>query len=309
MGFTDIDKAVVVLTTRLADPSRPSLPPTMWHQLSRRLSDAGLTPASLFQSLDVLDDAERDRARQLMGDATNVLIEADQFRNRGIWTLPITADEYPDRIRIRLGDNAPPVLFGAGQANLLRSTAVGVVGSRNVTPGGAEAAQAIANEAARHDLTVVSGAAPGVDQLAMNAAHNGGGSVVGALADALAKRIRTPEVLAALDADNTCLMTQQHPNAGFSPGAAMRRNKVIYGLANLTVVIAADLETGGTWAGATEAHRHNYGRVAVWRGEGEGPGNAAIEQLGAEPITSPDQLTTMLDRSPTQPPTQLSLME
>ena len=84
MGFTDIDKAVLVLTTRLGNANRPSFPPTMWHQLSRRLGDAGLTPASLFHSLDILEDTERERAGELMADATNVLLEADQLRDRGI---------------------------------------------------------------------------------------------------------------------------------------------------------------------------------------------------------------------------------
>ena len=268
----------------------------MWHQLSGRLGDAGLTPASLFHSLDILEDTERERAGELMADATNVLLEADQLRDRGIWTVPITTDDYPERLRARLGDKAPPVLFGAGERNLLNGGGVGVVGSRNVSPEGAECAQAIATEAARHEMVVVSGAARGVDQLAMNAAYLCGGSVVGILADALTKRIRSPEALAALDAGTTCLITQHHPNAGFSAGAAMGRNKLIYALAGLTVVIASDLDGGGTWAGASEAIRQEYGRVAVWRGQGEGPGNGALEELGAEPITSPDQLAHLLNR-------------
>ena len=61
--------------------------------------------------------------------------------------------------------------------------------------------------------------------------------------------------------------------------------------------------------GASEAIRQEYGRVAVWRGQGEGPGNGALEELGAEPITSPDQLAHLLNRESEQPPTQLTLME
>lgn len=308
MGLTDNDKAALVLTTRLGNQSRPSLPPTMWHRVSRRLRDAGLTPASLFHSLDILEPSEQPRFRELLSDATNVLLEAEQLRDRGIWTLPITSDGYPQRLVERLGDNAPPVLFGVGDQTL-DGGGVGMVGSRNVTAEGAEAAQSMATEAVRIGKRVISGAARGVDQLAMRAAHDSGGSVVGVLADALTKRIRTSEMLAALDSGTTSLITQQHPSAGFSPGAAMGRNKLIYALADITVVIASDLDSGGTWTGATEAQRHRYGRVAVWRGPGEGPGNEAIERLGAQPITAAGQLGSVLEQPAPASPAQLSLLE
>lgn len=308
MGLTDNDKAALVLTTRLGNQSRPSLPPTMWHRVSRRLRDAGLTPASLFHSLDSLEPSEQPRFRELLADATNVLLEAEQLRDRGIWTLPITSDGYPQRLVERLGDNAPPVLFGVGDQTL-DGGGVGMVGSRNVTAEGAEAAQSMATEAVRIGKRVISGAARGVDQLAMRAARDSGGSVVGVLADALTKRIRTSEMLAALDSGTTSLITQQHPSAGFSPGAAMGRNKLIYALADITVVIASDLDSGGTWTGATEAQRHRYGRVAVWRGPGEGPGNDAIERLGAQPITAAGQLGSVLEQPAPASPAQLSLLE
>ena len=308
MGLTDNDKAVLVLTTRLGNPNRPSLPPIMWHRVSTRLRDAGLSPASLFHSLDPIEEPERPRIQELLSDATTVLLDAEQLHDRGIRALPITNDDYPRRLIDRLGDNAPPVLFHVGDQDL-GSGGVGVVGSRNVTPEGAEAAQSIAIEAVRIGKRVVSGGARGVDQLAMNAAYDSGGSVVGVLADALTKRIRSPDALQTLDTGTTSLVTHQHPNTGFSPGAAMGRNKLIYALADVTVVIASDLETGGTWAGATEALRHQYGRVAVWRGEGEGPGNDAIERLGALPITGPGQLRSVLEQPAPAPPTQLSLME
>ena len=76
----------------------------------------------------------------------------------------------------------------------------------------------------------------------------------------------------------------------------MARNKLVYALSALTVVIATDEGNGGTWTGATEAMRNSNGIVAVWRGDGEGPGNAALEQLGALPIYSVAELGTLVDR-------------
>lgn len=55
----------------------------------------------------------------------------------------------------------------------------------------------------------------------------------------------------------------------FSVGNAMGRNKIIYGLSRCTIVVATDDGTGGTWAGATEALKNHYGRVASWTGAGQ----------------------------------------
>ena len=85
------------------------------------------------------------------------------------------------------------------------------------------------------------------------------------------------------------------PDAPFKAGKAMGRNKLIYAQAALTVVIASDDGTGGTWSGATEALKHGFGPVAVWRGEGEGPGNEPLQQRGATPVSSLDDIESLLD--------------
>lgn len=84
------------------------------------------------------------------------------------------------------------------------------------------------------------------------------------------------------------------PDAPFSTGNAMGRNKLIYAQSLLTLVVASDVERGGTWAGATEALRRRHGRVGVWRGPGEGPGNEVLENRGATAIRSSDRLDELL---------------
>ena len=75
----------------------------------------------------------------------------------------------------------------------------------------------------------------------------------------------------------------------------MGRNKLIYAQAALTVVIASDDGAGGTWAGATEALKHGYGSVAVWRGDGEGPGNGPLQRRGTLPVSSLEDIEALLD--------------
>jgi predicted Rossmann fold nucleotide-binding protein DprA/Smf involved in DNA uptake len=267
-------------------------------------------PGDLFSGpKPFLSADQNERISQLTSDAGAVMVDAENLRLRGIWICPISAEQYPMRFKQRLGKQAPPVLFGVGEAPMLEAGGVGVVGSRDVSTDGAAAAMDVARRAVASGKQVVSGAARGVDQLAMNASNESGGSVVGVLADSLLERIRSSEVLASLDSGLTCLITQQHPSVGFTPAAAMSRNKLIYAIADVTVVIASDLESGGTWSGATEALRSNYGRVAVYRGPGSGPGNAKLGDLGATALLATDELDSLTHDEPGQYPTQLRLVD
>ena len=317
--FTDNAKAVIALTTRLNDSGRRALSPTRWHALDGALAEAGLEPADVFErgdeiaALPGLKPAVAEAIPDLLRDAAATTVAASDLSERGIWTVTIVDDDYPDTFTGRLDKNAPPVIFGVGDRGLLTGIGVGIVGSRNVTEPGAAAATAVARAAARLARPVVSGGAKGVDQLAMNAAFKAEGAVIGVVADSLQSRVTKPETLGALDSGSVCLLTQQAPSAGFSVGSAMSRNKLIYALSAATVVVASDEGSGGTWTGAVEALKNKNGKVLVWRGEGEGPGNATLEKQGAVPITSAEQLEDLLrpDEEPESKPDaeQLSLTE
>ena len=313
MMFTDDAKAVIALTTRLGSSRRPSLSPGKWHRLATVLRDEGLTPAAVFDdesSASGLPGVPSDVAQAietLRSAAAEAILEADELGRKGIWMLTIVDAGYPSQLRDRLDSNAPPVLFGVGNKELLTGNGIGIVGSRDVDEAGAEVAKASAREAVKLGRSVVSGGARGIDQLAMNAAYRVGGSVVGVLADSLLARIRKPDVLSALDGGQTCLISQQSPSAGFTPASAMGRNKLIYALSALTLVVATAEGSGGTWAGATEALRAHNGIVAVWRTAGEGAGNTALQGLGAAPVVDLESLEGLLDSVDGPTSEQLSL--
>ncbi len=312
MTLTNDAKAVVALTTRLGERSRPSLTAKMWHRLAASLEADGRRPAEVFDhafdpaAVAGVDDDMANRIEALLGDAASAALEAEELSRKGIWTVTVVDDTYPRSLLERLGDQAPPVLFGVGEVGLLHTPGIGVVGSRDVDQAGAEVAAEVARTAVALGYPVVSGGARGIDQLAMNAAYLAGGTVIGVLADSLVRRIRKPGVLEALHAGTTCLVSQQVPTAGFSPASAMGRNKLVYALSVATVVVASAENSGGTWAGAVEAIRTGNGTVIVWRGAGEGPGNEALEKRGGQPMASVDHLGDLV-RSADPPTSQLTL--
>jgi predicted Rossmann fold nucleotide-binding protein DprA/Smf involved in DNA uptake len=308
--LTSDSKAVVALTTRLGGTQRPSLTAKMWHRFAAAIEDSGRQPADVFDtafdpsSLPGIDADLAQRVSTLLVDAASATLEVDELFHKGIWTLTIADESYPATLRARLGDASPPVLFGIGVQSLLGSPGIGIVGSRDIDESAAAAAEAIAEEAVSIGRSVVSGGARGVDQIAMNAAFSAGGKVIGVIADPLIGRIRRPDILDALDKGSTCFVTVQSPSSGFTPAAAMDRNKVVYALSAVVIVISAAEQSGGTWAGAREAIRNRNGKVLVWRGSGEGPGNHALIKEGGLSISSPDSLQEHLE---TDAPDQLSL--
>ena len=258
-----------------------------------------------------------DRIAGLVERATAVAFELDRLEQSGIKTLTAFDEHYPREWLVRLGGKAPPLLHAAGALDLLDTPGLGVVGSRDVSQVGGKIAKEVARLAARRGMPLVSGGARGVDQLAMDAAYEAGGAVVGVLAESLSRKLKRSDVRRAVYESSTVMCTPYSPDAPFSAGNAMGRNKLIYAQAALTVVIASDADTGGTWSGATEALKHGYGRVAVWRGDGEGPGNERLQQLGATPVSSLADIESLLEaaastlseppQTPASPPEQRSL--
>ena len=133
----------------------------------------------------------------------------------------------------------------------------------------------------------------------MQTAFEVGGQVVGVLADSLEKALNNAQNRQAVIDGEALLCTPYNPSSGFSVGNAMGRNKLIYALSKTTLVVATDKDSGGTWNGATEAIKHNYGSVTVWRGLGEGPGNEALVQSGGIAISEIEQLSISEETQPT----------
>jgi DNA processing protein len=287
--------AVLLLTTRLGETGAEPLSPAAFWSLVAAIP----APAELFAT-SAGDIARRTglphddvlRIEMLLTGGTSLAFALERSERQGFVAVTPFDASYPVRLRERLGDQAPPVLFTVGARELLSSGGVGVVGSRAAQEDGIAVARQIGEVTAAAGRTVVSGGAPGVDREAMSAAHEAGGHVVGYLADSLLRRVREPSTRRAVADGTTCLATPLDPSAGFSAANTLGRNKLIYASADVTLVVACDVDRGGTWEGALQALRRGYGRVTVWIGAGRGPGNERLVERGAIPV---DDVATVLE--------------
>ena len=296
----DQDLAALALTSRLVDATVKPLSSREFWALRRDVEPSvlhGMTAADIASEFRIPSDTA-ERIARLCDRSAALALAVEKLDHSGIWTVTGVGKMYPERLRSRLRDAAPVVLHGVGDMSPLGTDGVGVVGSRNVSEEGSEVARAIARMAVQSDMPVISGAARGVDRDAMNSAFDERGQVVGVLADSLRRAVAKPGMRKGVSRGQICLVTPFAPDVGFSVGNAMVRNKIIYGLARCTVVVASDQDTGGTWAGAVEALKNGYGRVASWVGTGSGPGNKALVEQGALELSDISPLDAVLEASP-----------
>ncbi|HXF94628.1 MAG TPA: DNA-processing protein DprA [Gemmatimonadales bacterium] len=151
--------------------------------------------------------------------------------------------EFPPLLR-EIPD-APFTVFVWGDAALLARPAAAIVGSRDHSSYGAEVARGLASGLARAGVVVVSGMARGIDALAHSAALDAGGASVGVLGNGFgvvypaANRALYDRMAAA-----GCLVTEFPPGERPHAGAFPRRNRLISGLAMVTVVVEARAQSG-----------------------------------------------------------------
>jgi len=281
--------AALLLTNRISPARAEPLRAREFWALRRSVEPQDLLGLSAADISGRVGDPELgERVAALLDAATGFALAREELESKGILVIGVGDHRYPDRLAARLGDAAPPVLFTAGPIEWLDPVLIGVVGSRNVSDEGAVVATRVAKVAARHKAGIVSGAARGVDLSSMNGAYETGVPSVGVTAEGLERASRRKELRGAVGEQRLLLVSPFEPGAGFSAGRAMGRNKIIYALACSTLVVASDLDSGGTWAGATETLRRSFGNVVVWMGAGGGPGNAPLVERGAEPLTDLD---------------------
>lgn len=295
---TPDSQVLILLTSFLGLAREPQWSPLTlreWNALKRKMQAASwAAPEELLKmSMDDLRGqldlpAEQAvRISSLLERGEAVQGELARLSRSGVGVLTRADPDYPQRYGERLGESAPTVLFYAGEAALLGQPGIAVVGSRHLDPAGQACAEYTGNACGLSGMLLYSGGARGVDTLSMEAALQARGSAVGILADSLEKAVRSSGWKPALERGDLCLVTPYSPNAGFSVGAAMGRNRLIYCLADYAIVVASDAEKGGTWAGATEALKAGWLPVFVLEHTAMPEGNHQLIKRGGIPFPHP----------------------
>ena len=213
-----------------------------------------------------------DIARQIRNTSLeNVEAELASLDDEGITVVTLDDDDYPELLRA--ASDAPVVLFLCGQLRSADTRAVAVVGTREPSERGRQAAEELASELASRKWTIVSGLALGID----TAAHRGalaakGGRTLAVLGSGL--RVIHPREnvsLAEAIASRGALMSELHPATPPRGPQLMARDRIISGLSRAVIVVEAG-EKSGSLDTASKARKQGRTVFAV-------PGSPGADQL------------------------------
>ena len=168
---------------------------------------------------------------------------------------------YPDLMRLRLAEHAPPALFARGRLELLAAHNIAVVGCRRATSYGLDVAEEIGAGIARAGGCVVSGVALGIDAAAHTAALEAGGATIGVLGTGL--DIHYPPQNRALQdriARDGLLLSELLPGTRPRRHTFPHRNRIIAALSSAVVVVEAGERSGAI----TTAHHAAAQGTNVW---------------------------------------------
>ncbi len=157
--------------------------------------------------------------------------------------ITLSDPRYPPLLR-EIAD-PPAALYVIGDPAVLSSTQLGIVGSRNPTPGGSETAHAFATYLTLSGLTITSGLAMGVDAAAHRGALVAGGKTIAVAGTGLDRvyPARHRELAHQIAAQGALI--SEFPLG--TPALAFnfpRRNRIISGLSLGVLVVEAALQSG-----------------------------------------------------------------
>ncbi len=167
----------------------------------------------------------------------------ERVRSLGDRFITVSDQEYPKRL-LDLSD-PPAWLFVRGRSLSEVSTAVAVVGARLCSPYGRDSAVRLGSMLAEAGLTVVSGAALGIDGAAHEGALAGGGHTVAVLGSGLDRpHPQTNRALIERIGREGTVVTEYPPGANAQPRWFPARNRIIAGLSQGVIVVEGAARSG-----------------------------------------------------------------
>lgn len=247
--------------------------------------------ADIARSDGGLDGAFADVALRIVGTWSRL----------GVRVTLVGDDAYPAPLAQGWPELDGPVLLAwRGEPPASAGPGVAVVGARNASAYGTGVAQLLASAVARAGGWVVSGGAVGIDAAAHAATLGLPGGTTVVLGCGHAVRYPVPHARAGglfdrVLEDGGTLVSELLPEVTAHPGVIRARNRIVAGLATVTVVVEGGSRSGALLTAGAAAERGR--EVLAVPGDILAPGSAAPLRLlgeGARPCTGPGDVLDLL---------------
>ena len=233
------------LEARLRLHRLPELGPKRFHVLIEAFgcaSKAISAPASAWRSLGLpAISADARRSPQVRDGASEALAWLGRpAQHLLMWDQP----GYP--ALLAQIDDAPPLLFVAGDPGILEKPQLAMVGSRRASRPGMDTAAAFSRSLASAGFAITSGLALGIDGAAHQAALEVGGHTIGVLGTGLENLYpqRHCKLAATMIAQGSAVVSEFPLDAAPQASNFPRRNRIISGLSLGVLVVEASMASG-----------------------------------------------------------------
>ena len=205
-------------------------------------SKAISAPASAWRALGLPPiSADARRSPEIRDGASEALAWLSRpAQHLLMWDQP----EYP--ALLAQIDDAPPLLFVAGDPSILEKPQLAMVGSRRASRPGMDTAAAFSRSLASAGFVITSGLALGIDGAAHQAALDVGGHTIGVLGTGLENVYpqRHRRLAEAMIAQGGAVVSEFPLDAGPQASNFPRRNRIISGLSLGVLVVEASVASG-----------------------------------------------------------------
>ena len=179
-----------------------------------------------------------------------------QFAQKNNIAIVLYSNEnYPQRLKNC--DDAPLFFFSKGSVDFNAPKILSIVGTRNMSDYGKRLCKELVQQIASHNPVIVSGLAFGVDICAHKAALDAGLHTIAVLPTQFTQ-ITPPQHINYLQeiVQQGAAITEIHTQQKYDPGLYVRRNRVIAGLSDATIVVESK-KKGGALITAEFANQYN----------------------------------------------------
>lgn len=238
-----------------------------WHRLAQSENVGPITFKHLLakfgtatEALKALPELSRhggSRRTIHIYDAAKAEVDFSRVAHMGARYVGLCEPDYPELLRH--APAPPPLICLKGVATLMQRRLIAIVGARNASANGMRFTRQIASELGQADFVIVSGLARGIDTAAHEASLDKG--TIAVVAGGI-DHVYPPEnaKLQAAIAERGLVLSEMPPGTTPKPESFPRRNRIIAGMAQGTIVVEAALRSGSltTARFAAEAGREVF---------------------------------------------------
>jgi predicted Rossmann fold nucleotide-binding protein DprA/Smf involved in DNA uptake len=272
-----------------------------WAELSEKLNHSSMKSPEAFLhttaedwtvNLD-LSLGEVNRIKALLSRTAQLEEELEQLQSIGIYLTTSAENNYPDKLKARLKEESPPVLYYSGDLHILQFPTIAVFGATYSDDASTHFTEVLAEKCAKQGFTILTGGGIAVDSTAEASALQSGGNTACFLSYGFIQKLEQEEVHSAVSSGSLLLLSAAHPRAPLTLRSSMEKNKYLYGLADYAVVVSAENRKGITYNGAVENLKKYKVPLFVRKDDNMPEGNAALLEQGGVGINQILMYTTL----------------